>query len=93
MDKIVEILKLKYRSKSDIEILLSLLNQVNFFKSSKITSKELIFICKKLRHLQVPAGEDVITYGEVGTEFFITLQGKTEVLIPKTPEEVEKEGK
>ncbi|CAI2376116.1 unnamed protein product [Moneuplotes crassus] len=93
MEKIVEILKLTYRTKSDVDILLPLMKQIEFFKSSKISEQELGFICKKLNHLFVPEGKDVITYGEYGSEFYISLDGKVDVLIPKSKEEQKEEEK
>ncbi|CAI2382238.1 unnamed protein product [Moneuplotes crassus] len=79
---IIRILKLPIRRENHLDTLQPLLKDINFFKQNKITSEDLRYICKKLKYEFIPAGFDVIKYGEYGNNFYITLHGSASVLIP-----------
>lgn len=80
--KVISILNQKLRREHDISVLVPLLSKIKFFKDNKLDDTDLAFICKKLTYEFVPAGFDVITFGEFGDKFYITLHGNTGVLIP-----------
>ena len=70
------------RRDKQVNILVPLLREIQFFKTHKIKEEDLRYICKKLKYEFVPEGIDVIKIGEFGQEFFITLYGSVGVLLP-----------
>ena len=77
-----------HRNDEDIEGILAATANVQFFK--RLTEeKKSDFIhreaCKHLRLQVFSRGETVLSFGEVGEEFFIILKGVVGVLIPHKP--------
>ena len=70
------------RKEQEIDKLLPLISKIQFFKDKKMTEEDLRFVCKKLKYEYVPQGYDVISYGDQGDKFYITLSGTLGVYYP-----------
>jgi CRP/FNR family transcriptional regulator, cyclic AMP receptor protein len=62
--------------------LLDHLRNVEIFKG--LTDIELTEICKLCNSRQLKVGEDLVTEGDIGEEFFLITQGSVEVVVGTT---------
>ena len=72
---IISILKKnpELRTERDLNTLLPLIKQVEFFKKKKIRQEHIVEICSELRYHSVTAGEFVFKQNDYGDSFFIIL--------------------
>ena len=70
------------KRENEVAGLIPLISKIKFFMDNKIEPDDFHFICKKLKYEFLPKGKDVITYGDYGDKFYITLYGNVGVLIP-----------
>ena len=64
---------------------------MQFFKEKNLKSKDLLYICARLRHEYFPPESDVVSFGntfaltmlgEAGDKFYIILDGRVSVHVP-----------
>jgi len=72
------------RSQPELEKLAAFLTTIKFFKERKIKSTDLADLSQFFKLVVKDKGEDAITYGEPGENFFIILKGQVEVLVPNS---------
>ncbi|KRX10342.1 Cyclic nucleotide-binding protein [Pseudocohnilembus persalinus] len=84
------------RMEDEIMILKNWTSQFNFFK--ELNSKQLNVqtqlhqkCCQKMQYKQVKKGQTVFLAGEPADKFYIILQGKVNVLLPKNQEQITKD--
>lgn len=82
LQRIIQILNQPMKRENEVITLIPLISKIKFFMDNKIEPDDLHFICKKLKYEFVPRGNDVITFGDYGDKFYITLYGNVGVLIP-----------
>lgn len=80
---IIQILKKNpdFRTEKDLNILVPLIREIQFFKSRQIQNNHLVDICTELRYELIPANDFVFYQGDYGDKFYVILKGKVQVLI------------
>lgn len=64
------------RTEKDLNALVPLLREVEFFRTNSIQTQHLVDVCSELRHEIIPSGEFVFYQGDYGDKFYVILSGR-----------------
>lgn len=87
-DQVTKILKKKYKTQLELEILDKKFEQVDFFKRTKehIDQESFFKLLKSVQYEQRPANQILFRKGERGVKFYILIKGAASVRIHKQPD-------
>lgn len=72
----------KKRTHNDIDLIVSMLDSIKFFKDRNLSLKDLRYVSQGLTYDYVETDKDIIQYNTFGNSFYVILQGSVSVLIP-----------
>jgi hypothetical protein len=87
-DQVTKILKKKYKTQLELEILDKKFEQVDFFKRTKehIDQDSFFKLLKSVQYERRPANQILFRKGERGVKFYILIKGAASVRIHKQPD-------
>lgn len=93
---VIDILRKPFekRTAADLEKLVPLLMNAQFLKETKVRDKDVVDVCKRLRHVRIKMGKNVIHHGrclslnstgDYGDLFYVIIRGTVVVKVPMLP--------
>jgi transcriptional regulator of met regulon len=87
VEEVVRVLRLptKERTKEEVTNISRYFSEKQFFKAFKEQgNEEVVDQCSKEMHVEIAhKGKHIITFGDFGMTFYVVLQGKVDVYIPR----------